>query len=692
MIKNRNIRDDKAKNDSQQPNILFIMVDQMQYPRYAEGGFDKGISDILGFKPMDREVDNEYTKNYPGFMALRKNAVVLKNHRIATSACVPSRTAIFSGQYGTKTGSTQTDGIFKSGTDRDFPWLKGRDMPTIGSYMREAGYNAFYMGKWHVSGEKTTDLEDYGFSNWELSYPDPHGYLPNNLGFYRDYQFRDLTTSFLRRQGLGQPYNVAHATHNSHPLRTEEPSETPVPWFAVCSFANPHDIASYPGLPSLVSNTSDADTPYILKVPKRNTPSNEAITGTMQLKLNHRGLKQNNSTISPTWEEDVLHNNKPDCQFDYSYKMGVSLMASPALSQCGGIKAEVGVDNDPKIDGRKIQLRNAVDHALQANENGVPLAMTGAKEDATTAFMQYYAYLISEVDQHIKSVLDALEESGQADNTIVIFCPDHGEYAGAHHMMTEKWSTGYDEVLHVPMIVRFPESYHAKSDHDGYQLRQIEQPTSHVDILPTILGLAGADQKELFQKMKNTDRYGKLLWPVGADLSDLIKHNHDDAIAEREGILFINYDTITEPLDVEAAKENFGEGEITPFEVYCEAIDKLRLNEGGIYPKEVENLARGSVRQPCYVHCVVDTEGWKLVRYFDLDNDRVPNQYELYNLNDDNTEQNNLVVYNDFPHAHRAVALKSDDVTLIEKKATELKKLMDKLEKQMLDAKPEKLV
>jgi arylsulfatase A-like enzyme len=54
-------------------------------------------------------------------MKLRQNAVVLRNHTIAASACTPSRAVIYTGQYGTRTGVTQTDGLFKNGDAPNFP-------------------------------------------------------------------------------------------------------------------------------------------------------------------------------------------------------------------------------------------------------------------------------------------------------------------------------------------------------------------------------------------------------------------------------------------------------------------------------------------------------------------------------------------------------------------------------------------
>ena len=665
-----------TKNDTnQRPNILFFMVDQMHYPRFEQGGFDQQISDILGFKDIDHLDSNQFAKHYPGFMALRENAVVLKNHRIATAACVPSRTALFTGQYGTKTGSTQTDGLFKSGTSKRFPWLRPSAMPTIGSYMRLGGYSSHYFGKWHISGEGTTDLDDYGFSDWELSYPDPHGYLPNNLGYFRDYQFQDLACSFIRRQGLAAPYNAAHAKKNAHKHSADEPQNPPQPWFAVCSFANPHDIASYPGIPSNVCDQRVRGQQYTLAVPEQNSWSEVPEAGTMRIRLNASGLDQYIAENVPSWNEDLKTNNKPQCQLDYSYKMGLALAATPIL--------QAVQDNAPSDASRDEIVEQAAEACLRADITGLPLIMTEDAKFAGDCFIQYYAYLISEADRHILSVLEALEESGQADNTIVVFCPDHGEYAGAHHSMTEKWHTGYEEILHVPMVVRFPKHFDVDSDKFGRKLRQIEQPTSHIDILPTILGLAGIDINDVMNKAYGD--YHNLQAPVGIDLSDLIVKGCTKAIRDRDGVLFINYDTITEPLNLQRQMDKMGQGKIKPFEVYCEAVNKLKQNAEGIYPDEVSELSDGPVVQPGYVHCVVDKDNWKLVRYFDLNNSNVPSEYELYDLNSDINEQHNLVTFNRFPQVHNQSLHTDDRVAEIAAKAQQLSDLMSKLEQQLLE-------
>lgn len=693
----------KPNGTAPKPNILMIMVDQMRFPCFGYGenhGFVDPLKRILGFQDSAHDA-NEFRQFFPGFSALADNAVVLKNHKTASAACVPSRTVLFTGQYGTRTGSLQTDGVFKDGASDKFPWLPIGSFPTMGDWMLENNYTTHYFGKWHISGEETKNLEAYGFSDWELSCPDPHGTLPNNLGYYRDYQFEDVVTSFLRRQGLGIPFNIAHADANVAEAQGEdvaEVSEEPTPWFAVSSFTNPHDIGSYPGLPSTVSEARVAGAPYTLAVPPQGTKGALPKSGTMVIELNRLGFPQNNANVPPTWKEDLVNNNKPDCQFDYAYKMGLTLAAKAGRLVSEKAAKKLAAEGKGML--KDEQLKLAVAATLDTNKIGLPFALTEDKELASRAFMQYYGYVMHEVDQHISAVLKALDESGQADNTIVIFCADHGEYGASHHMMMEKWHSAYEELVHVPMVIRFPLALHQVSG----GLQQISDVTSHVDILPTILGLTGvsnAQREEIKTKLErkrnrdeHTKKFTHVLDPVGLDLSQVILGK--ESIPTREGVLFISHDTISEPFRDEKIGEKIDEKlearpaqtkplDYTPptqYEVYNAAVDKL-IEQG-------HNLARSSVMQPNHVHCVISNDNWKLVRYFeprlDANDYTFNNQYELYNLNMDPNEEYNLVDYKTTVPTAIAAAdiLEPLQGIDIQKKADELMHLLEKLEAEVL--------
>jgi choline-sulfatase len=101
-------------------------------------------------------------------------------------------------------------------------------------------------------------------------------------------------------------------------------------------------------------------------------------------------------------------------------------------------------------------------------------------EGETRAALHAYLALCSFLDSRIGYVLEALEESGGADDTLVVYTSDHGESAGAHglwfkHLMNE-------ESVGVPLVVAGP----------GVPAgRLIQTPVSHVDLFPTLVDWAG---------------------------------------------------------------------------------------------------------------------------------------------------------------------------------------------------------
>lgn len=68
---------------------------------------------------------------------------------------------------------------------------------------------------------------------------------------------------------------------------------------------------------------------------------------------------------------------------------------------------------------------------------------------------RYYAALVAHVDAEVGRILDALDATGLADNTLVIFTSDHGEHLGDHGRVG-KGAPGYDSCLRVPLLMRWP--------------------------------------------------------------------------------------------------------------------------------------------------------------------------------------------------------------------------------------------
>ena len=89
------------------------------------------------------------------------------------------------------------------------------------------------------------------------------------------------------------------------------------------------------------------------------------------------------------------------------------------------------------------------------------------------------------VDRQVGKMLDALRETGQWDNTIIVFTSEHGEMAGDHGMLEKR--SMYEEASRVPLLMRIP-----RSGPDTQRVsRRIAGSVSLVDLVPTLLDISG---------------------------------------------------------------------------------------------------------------------------------------------------------------------------------------------------------
>ena len=92
-----------------------------------------------------------------------------------------------------------------------------------------------------------------------------------------------------------------------------------------------------------------------------------------------------------------------------------------------------------------------------------------ADQPADLAYRQLYYYLHKVVDQAIGRILDSLEASGMADDTIVVFTSDHGDLLGAHGGLQQKWCNAFDEATHVPMVAARPRDHTDRRWHHAHR-------------------------------------------------------------------------------------------------------------------------------------------------------------------------------------------------------------------------------
>jgi len=100
-----------------------------------------------------------------------------------------------------------------------------------------------------------------------------------------------------------------------------------------------------------------------------------------------------------------------------------------------------------------------------------------------------YLGMVSFSDRLLGRVLDAVDAAGRREDTAVLFCSDHGEWAGDYGLV-EKWSNGMeDPLLRVPLIVRAP---------GGARGHEVKEIVELIDVFGTVMDLAGLDAQHTY--------------------------------------------------------------------------------------------------------------------------------------------------------------------------------------------------
>ena len=123
----------------------------------------------------------------------------------------------------------------------------------------------------------------------------------------------------------------------------------------------------------------------------------------------------------------------------------------------------------------------------------------------------YYAQTTF-LDDQFQRIVDLLEERGLSDNTILVFTSDHGDMHGSQGVYKKQWP--WSEATLVPFVLRYPDAVEGG--------RALDTPISVIDIMPTLLGLAGVAVPDTVE---------------GVDLSPFIRGERNDP---PESVLIMN--------------------------------------------------------------------------------------------------------------------------------------------------------
>ncbi|WP_319452479.1 MULTISPECIES: sulfatase-like hydrolase/transferase [unclassified Mycobacterium] len=124
---------------------------------------------------------------------------------------------------------------------------------------------------------------------------------------------------------------------------------------------------------------------------------------------------------------------------------------------------------------------------------GVLGAIPTNRPDMWQVFNDYYLNMIRDTDLSLQQLEDGLDELGLWEETVVIFTADHGEMAGDHGGIRGKGPMAYEGNSHVPLIVVHPDYARGQSS---------EVVTSHLDLMPSLPGLAGLPEDQRREAVK----------------------------------------------------------------------------------------------------------------------------------------------------------------------------------------------
>jgi arylsulfatase A-like enzyme len=105
----------------------------------------------------------------------------------------------------------------------------------------------------------------------------------------------------------------------------------------------------------------------------------------------------------------------------------------------------------------------------------------GIDDNLLRVIKAYYYATVSFIDYNVGRILAYLEESGELDNTLIVWSSDHGEYLGDYNCFGKR--TFFRSAAPVPLIARHPARFPAGL--------RVDAPASLVDVMPTLLAGAG---------------------------------------------------------------------------------------------------------------------------------------------------------------------------------------------------------
>ena len=344
---------------------------------------------------------------------------------VQSPICGPSRMSFYTGRYARSHGSTWNG----------FPLRIGE--PTMGEHLREVGVKCSLVGKTHMIPDRE------GMQRLGIAPESEIGALISECGF-------DV---FVRDDGTNHSdYPGRHSEDYDQYLR-DHGMDGDNPWEEWANSAIGEDGTLRSGW--LLENA-----PLAARVPKEHSETAWLTT---------RGMEYIEAQGDQPW---LMHLSYIKPHWPY-------LAPAPYNDM-------YGVDDLPPVNRHERERQN--DHPLMQAWTDMRVSQSFSRDDVRNLVAPVYMGLIKELDDQLGRLFDYLRRTGRMQDTMVVFCSDHGDNMG-DHWMGEK-DLFYDCSARVPMLV-----YDPRPEADATRGTVVNDLVEAIDLVPTFLDFFGAKPK-----------------------------------------------------------------------------------------------------------------------------------------------------------------------------------------------------
>lgn len=336
--------------------------------------------------------------NTPNINRLASQGILFERSYTPSALCCPARSILCSGAFPWHNGVYNQVHVAPSLSHDMFP-----DVVTYSQCLKEAGYRQGYVGKWHASYVRTP--LDFGYDEIAA----PMAYNPELLRKAS----KSTISQWLRRLDPFSGYVEPRTGINTNP------DGVPEPRLNKSANAQVERWFTWPG------SEKFSMWGYIDGPEEETEPYWVAESGIRMMKRF--------AAASKPWALEM--------QFVWPHDPYIAVKKYVDRYHPADIPVPESF-HDP-FEGKPL---------LHQRESETWGAIT--EDDYRISRARYYA-CCEQVDAQVGRILEALDQTGQAENTIVVFCTDHGDLVGAHRMWIKGWMP-YEECYRIPMVIRWP--------------------------------------------------------------------------------------------------------------------------------------------------------------------------------------------------------------------------------------------